>query len=188
MMCADTRSAGLDSVELGEWLKLYDIEGYLFKHVGPRFRDGGAMEPFDFFAIVAWKSNRAKTKIRRGLDDAGKTVQGLMSEVARAETPRDQVEVLLQVWGIGLAMASAILTVCDPKKFTVLDYRAWDVLEGASLQGLPEHYPVTPDEYLNYCRVCRQLAERVGMSLRNLDRALWAKSWRDDLRELVQSS
>jgi hypothetical protein len=187
-MCADTRSAGLDSVELGECLKLYNIEDYLFEQVRPRFRDGGAMEPFDFFAIVAWKSNRTKTKIRRGLDDAGKTVQGLMSEVAQAETSRDKVEVLLQVWGIGLAMASAILTVCDPETFTVLDYRAWDVLAGASLQGLPEHYPVTSDEYLDYCRVCRQLAEWVGMSLRDLDRALWAKSWRDGLHKLVRES
>jgi thermostable 8-oxoguanine DNA glycosylase len=188
MMCADTRSAGLDSVELGECLELYNIEDYLFNKVRERFKPEGAMEPFDFFAIVAWKSNRTKTKIRKGLDDAGKTVQGLMKEVAQAATPRDKVEVLLRVWGIGLAIASAILTVCNPDEFTVLDYRAWDVLEGASLQGLREDYPVTPDEYLNYCRVCRQLAEQVGMSLRDLDRALWAKSWRDDLRELVQSS
>jgi thermostable 8-oxoguanine DNA glycosylase len=188
MMCADPRSAGLDSVELGECLEIYDIEGYLLDKVSERFKEEGTLEPFDFFAIVAWKSNRAKTKIRKGLDDAGKTVQGLMSEVAQAETSRDKVEVLLQVWGIGLAMASAILTVCDPEAFTVLDYRAWETLRGASLQGLPEHYPATSDEYLDYCRVCRQLAERVGMSLRNLDRALWAKSWRDDLRELVRES
>jgi thermostable 8-oxoguanine DNA glycosylase len=188
MMCADTRSAGLDSVELGKCLELYDIEDYLFDKVRKRFEEKDTLEPFDFFAIVAWKSNRTKTKIRRGLDDAGKTVQGLMSEVAQAETSRDKVEVLLQVWGIGLAMASAILTVCDPETFTVLDYRAWETLRAASVQGLPEDYPATPDEYLDYCRVCRQLAERVGMSLRNLDRALWAKSWRDDLRKLVHSS
>jgi thermostable 8-oxoguanine DNA glycosylase len=188
MMCADTRSAGLDSVELGKCLELYDIEDYLFDEVRKRFEEKDTLEPFDFFAIVAWKSNRTKTKIRRGLDDAGKTVQGLMSEVAQAETSRDKVEVLLQVWGIGLAMASAILTVCDPETFTVLDYRAWETLRAASVQGLPEDYPATPDEYLDYCRVCRQLAERVGMSLRNLDRALWAKSWRDDLRKLVHSS
>ena len=187
-MGADAWPAGLDSVELAECLKLYDIEGYLFDQVGPRFRDEDAMEPFDFFAIVTWKSNRTKTKIKKGLDDAGKTVQELMTEVAQAKTSRDKVEVLLPVWGIGLAMASAILTVCYPETFTVLDYRAWDVLEGASLPGLPDHYPATPDEYLDYCAVCRQLAERVGMRLRDLDRALWAMSWRDGLRKLVQSS
>ena len=187
-MCADTRSAGLDSVELAECLEIYDIEDYLFDEVSKRFEKAHTLEPFDFFAIVAWKSNRTKTKVRRGLDDAGKSVQELMSEVAQAETPKDKVEVLLEVWGIGLAMASAILTVCDPKKFTVLDYRAWETLGAASAKGLPERYPATPDEYLDYCQVCGRLAERVGMSLRDLDRALWAKSWRDDLRELVEES
>ena len=186
-MGADAWPAGLDRVELAECLELYNIEDYLFNKISERFKTKRTMEPFDFFAIVTWKSNRTKTKIRKGLDDAGKTVQELMREVAQAKTPRDKVQVLLQVWGIGLAMASAILTVCYPKEFTVLDYRAWDVLEDASLQGLPEDYPATPDEYLDYCAVCRRLAEQVGMSLRDLDRALWAKSWRDDLRELVQS-
>ena len=182
------RSARLEGAELRECLKLYDLDRYLFKQVHPRFRDEDTMEPFDFFAIVAWKSNRTKTKVRRGLDDAGKSVQGLMREVAQAETPREKVEVLLEVWGIGLAMASAILTVCDPKTFTVLDYRAWETLQAASVQGLPQRYPATPDEYLDYCRVCRRLAEHVGMSLRDPNRALWAKSWRDDRRELVQES
>jgi thermostable 8-oxoguanine DNA glycosylase len=186
MMCAETRSAGLNAAELGECLKLYNIEGYLLDKVSERFKEEGTLEPFDFFAIVAWKSNRTKTKIRRGLEDAGKTIQELMLEVTQAKTPRDKVEVLLQVWGIGLAMASAILTVCDPDEFTVLDYRAWNVLEGTSLQGLPEHYPATSDEYLDYCRVCRELAEQVGMSLRDLDRALWAKHWENDLLDLIK--
>jgi len=80
-MCTDTRSARLDSVELNECLKLYNIERYLFEQVHPRFRNEGTLEPFDFFAIVVWKSNRARTKVKRGLNDAGKSVQELMREV-----------------------------------------------------------------------------------------------------------
>jgi thermostable 8-oxoguanine DNA glycosylase len=186
-MCADIGPVRLVGAELGECRKLYNIERYLFKEVHPRFEKEGTLEPFDFFAIVTWKSNRTKTKVKKGLADAGKTVQELMREVAQAETPRDKVKVLVQVWGIGLPIASAILTVCDPETFTVLDYRAWETLKGAAVPGLPEDYPATPDEYLDYCRVCRQLAERVGMSLRALDQALWGMSWRDGLRKLVQS-
>jgi len=187
-MGANDTLAGLDRDQLNECRDLYDIETYLFEQVGPRFRQEGTLEPFDFFAIVVWKSNRAKTKIMRGLDDAGKSVQELMNEVAQAATPREKVEVLISVWGIGLAMASAILTVCDPKTFTVLDYRAWETLRAVSVQGLPQRYPATSDEYLDYCAVCKRLADGVGMCLRDLDRALWAKSWRDDLREMVQGS
>jgi len=184
-MSIEKGAAKLDSTELRRWLELYDLEGYLFKEVSPRFKAEQTLRPYDFFAIVIWKSNRAKTKIRRGLADAGKTVGVLMKEVSEAATPLTKVEVLLQIWGIGLAMASAILTVCCPEEFTVLDYRAWKTLQQASVDGLPESYPQSPEAYLAYCRACQTLADRMGLSLRELDRALWAKSWEDDLLELI---
>jgi hypothetical protein len=175
----------LDSGELRRWLKLYDLEGYLFEEVRQRFEAEQTLRPYDFFAIVIWKSNRAKTKIKRGLADAGKTVEALMREVSQSDQPQAQVDALLQVRGIGLAMASAILTVCYPETFTVLDYRAWETLQRASVDGLPENYPQSPEAYLLYCRACKELADRMGLSLRDLDRALWAKNWEDDLLELI---
>jgi hypothetical protein len=60
-------------------------------------------------AIVIWKSNRTKTKIARGLVRTGKAVTTLMREISAAPTPGDKVNTLLQIPGIGLAMASAIL-------------------------------------------------------------------------------
>ena len=184
-MDAGRRSLGLDTAELKRWLKLYDLERYLFKEVSPRFRREQTLRPYDFFAIVVWKSNRAKTKIKRGLLDAGKTVQDLMCEVSQAETPGKKVGILLDVDGIGPAMASAILTVCYPEEFTVLDYRAWQVLEQAGIAGLPDDYPWDSESYLQYHDACRRLAEHIGLSLRDLDRALWAKSWEADLHKLV---
>ena len=143
------------------------------------------MRPYDFFAIVVWKSSRAKTKIKRGLLDAGKTVQDLMREVSQAETSGKKVEILLDVDGIGPAMASAILTVCYPEEFTVLDYRAWQVLQQAGISNLPACYPWNAASYLEYRNACRRLADRAGLCLRDLDRALWAKSWETDLHKFV---
>jgi thermostable 8-oxoguanine DNA glycosylase len=184
-MNIEKRAVKLDSAELRRWLRLYDLEGYLFEEVRRRFEAEQTLRPYDFFAIVIWKSNRAKTKIKGGLAEAGKTVEALMKEVSEAATPLAKVEVLLQIWGIGLAMASAILTVCCPEEFTVLDYRAWKTLQQASVDGLPERYPQSPEAYLAYCRACKELADRMGLSLRDLDRALWAKNWEDDLLELI---
>lgn len=178
-------SVKLDITELRRRLKLYDLEGYLFEEVRRRFEAEQTLRPYDFFAIVIWKSNRAKTRIKRGLADAGKTVEALMQEVSQSDQLQAKVEVLLQIRGIGLPMASAILTVCYPETFTVLDYRAWETLQQASVDGLPESYPQSPEAYLAYCRACQTLADRMGLSLRELDRALWAKSWEDDLLELI---
>jgi len=176
----------LGGAELSRLAELYSLERYLFAVVSQRFRDSQALSSYDFFAIVTWKSNRAKTKIKRGLAALGRSVPSLMHEVSAATTTQAKVEVLLQVWGIGLAMASAILTVCYPEQFTVLDYRAWKTLQQASVEGLAARYPMNAEEYLQYCQVCRRLAAQAGLSLRDFDRALWAKSWEDDLLGLVE--
>lgn len=98
------------------------MESYLFESVAARFAQTGTLTPYAFFAIVIWKSNRTKTKIARGLASTGTAVTTLMREVSEASIPGDKVNTLLQIPGIGLAMASAILTVCYPHEFTVLDY------------------------------------------------------------------
>lgn len=185
-MSTKAMSVKLDSVKLNQWLKLYDIERYLFKEVYRRFNDERTLEPYDFFAIIVWKSNRAKTKIKKGLARAGKSVRELMREVSQADTPEAKIETLLQIWGIGLPIASAILTVCHPKEFTVLDYRAWATLKEAAVSDLPPRYPQSAKEYLQYCQTCRHLADRMGLSLRNLDRALWAKNRKDALLNWIE--
>lgn len=177
----------MDTAELRRLARLYDLEGYLFTEVTTRFRQTGTLEPYDFFAIVIWKSNRAKTKIKQGLTQAGLTVGALMTRISEAPTPAAKVETLLQVWGIGLPMASAILSVCYPQEFTVLDYRAWETLQGMGVAGLPARKPVTVDAYLQYCQVCRAFAAQHKLALRDLDRALWAKSWEEDILKIVEN-
>lgn len=171
--------------ELRRLADLYDLEGYLFETVSARFAEAGTLAPYDFFAIVVWKSNRSKTRVKEGLRQARKTVERLMAEVARAPTPEARVQTLTAIGGIGLPIASAILAVCYPEEFTVLDTRAWNALVQASVDGLPGCWPRTAAHYVQYCRACRDFARAMGLSLRELDQALWAKDWEDDLLGLI---
>ena len=179
------RASGFDSAALNRWISLYDLEHYLFRRVSAQFKERHTLEPYDFYAIVVWKSNRAKTKVKNGLLAARKSVNELMKEVSQADTHADKVDILVEVDGIGLAIASAILAVCYSDYFTVLDYRAWQTLQSLSVDELPTRYPWQPQEYLAYCQVCRALAQKRGISLRDLDRALWARSWEQDLLKLI---
>lgn len=178
--------AGLDSGEIQRLVDLSDLGRYLFEVVSERFRQEHTLKPYDFFAIVIWKSNRTKTKIRDGLAAADISVDELMRQISQAETPQAKVEKLLQIWGIGVPIASAILAVCYPDEFTVLDRRVWEVLQQRSIEGLPERFPKTPTKYLQYCSVCRSLADQSELTLRELDRVLWAKSWENGLLDLVE--
>jgi hypothetical protein len=63
-------------------------------------------------------------------------------------------------------VASAILTAIDPKRYTVIDFRALEAL------GIKRASP-SVDFYLDYLKHCRQLAKTHRVSLRDLDRALW---------------
>jgi hypothetical protein len=184
-MNTKTKPAKLEKGQLNRLVKLYNLENYLFDVVSERFRQEQTLGDPDFFAIIIWKSNRAKTKIQRGLTEARKTVQALMQEVSQADTAEAKVKTLTTVWGIGLAIASAILTVCYPEEFTVLDYRAWETLKDEPVTGLPQRFPVRPEEYVQYCQACCRFAEEVSLPLRDLDRALWAKNWEDDLLEFI---
>jgi hypothetical protein len=176
----------LSSPEIRRLADLYDLERYLFQQVSQRFEEEQTLTSYDFFAIIVWKSNRAKTKVRRGLSAAHTSVQTLMQQVAEAPRPVDKVSLLAEIDGIGIRMASAILAVCYPSEFTVLDYRAWETLCNWELEGLPRTVPRTPASYVQYCEACARFAAREGISVRDLDRALWARSWENDLNELIE--
>jgi hypothetical protein len=68
---------------------------------------------------------------------------------------------------LGLPVASAILTAVFPDRFTVIDIMAFRAL------GVSEATPLSVPLYLRYLSVCGQHAERLGISLRDMDRALW---------------
>lgn len=184
-MSTEKKTNELDTRQLRRLACLYYLEQYLFEIVSSRFAEQQTLTSYDFFAIIVWKSNRSKTNVRDGLLGAGKSPVDLMAEVAAADTPKGKIETLLEIWGIGLPIASAILTVCHPHEFTILDDRVWRTLKRARVDGLPDYSPTSPEDYLRYCQVCKRLAVEKEMSLRDLDRALWAKSWEDDLRRLI---
>lgn len=177
--------SAVDPAEFTRLARLADLESYLLEEVSPRFATNQTLGPYDFYAIVIWKSNRSKTKIKQGLAAAGLSVEALMSEVSQANGPVAKVEALLRVHGIGLPIASAILAICYPKEFTVFDYRAWKSLQELGVHGLPVKPPHNAPTYLRYFQVCQELAQRLNLSLRDVDRALWARSWEKDLLGLI---
>ena len=50
-----------------DYLRYYDLETYLFEDVRRRFHAERSLSAFDFFSIVIWKANRAKSKIAHRL-------------------------------------------------------------------------------------------------------------------------
>ncbi len=49
------------------YLNYYNLEDYLSTEVTTSVRDRGYLTPEEFFSIVIWKANRAKSRIKRKL-------------------------------------------------------------------------------------------------------------------------
>lgn len=172
--------------KLKKYLKYYYLETDFLKKAYKNFQKRGHLTPEEFFAIVIWKSPRAKTKIRNGLLEKRKSIFKITSDIFRAKKREDKLKVLTKTPGIGIPIASAILTICYPNCFTIVDYRARASLKefGEEIKGDPttKTYPYKP--YFDYLKKCKVLSQKYKISLRNFDRILWAKNFYEGVNGL----
>lgn len=121
--------------------------------------------------IVRWKSSRSIGYFER--NDREDVTQHVNDALA-ADSVSEKVDILSELDGVQVRMASAILLFVNPDRFTVLDWRAWDVLHENGY--LPDEMPDDPtvEDYLLYLGACWAIANEYDVSLRTLDMALWA--------------
>lgn len=123
-------------------------------------------------AIVRWKSERV---VHYLIGNSSEKIRRVLAVAAAPETSTENaVKALLELNGVDLPVASAILAAIFPERYTVLDFRALEAL------GHARHDVRFYEEYLAFCK---RLAESNIVSpqselpaptpLRTLDRALW---------------
>ncbi|MGC4868939.1 hypothetical protein ACLQ3B_26265 [Micromonospora sp. DT53] len=130
--------------------------------VGPAVAKRGYYHRSDLRQVVLWKSPRSTTYIERNSDN---DIEDL-TRMALAAPEGLNHRILCLLDGVGVPIASALLTACEPSVFTVTDFRAIETLWA---HGEVSQRP----KYVPYLQVCRDLANRVETDLRTLDRALW---------------
>jgi len=87
---------------------------------------------------------------------------------ASASTARAALAVLMGLPGVKIRVASAVLAMIWPDRYTVLDVRA---LEGLGVSNEEDDGSIS--FYIAYLQACQKLAARYHIDLRTLDRALW---------------
>jgi hypothetical protein len=173
-----------------DYRRYYDLEEYLFGEANSRFKANRQISAFDFFCIVIWKANRAKSRIANLLltkfDDLEKAVAQLTSTLAEEKNKKARLKILLSDWGFRLPMASAILTVLAPEEFTVYDIRVCNSLGNFhKTQDRPD-FDELWSEYQNYIEAVRD-AVAEPYELRDKDKWLWGKSFYRQLGEDIET-
>jgi hypothetical protein len=172
------------------YCKYYDLENYLFNEISPQFQRTNQLSTFDFFCIIIWKANRAKSKIagkllEQGYSKLDEAVSALIQQVVAAESSKEKMRVLLETWKFYLPMASAILTVLYPHEFTVYDIRVCDVLNGFHGLDNKTHFENRWDGYVKYRTAVIEHTPK-ELSLRDKDRWLWGQSFAKQLEENIR--
>jgi len=174
-----------------DYRELPDLEKYLFEKVAPRFAGEQSISAFDFFCIVIWKANRAKSKIAAKLqkkhkDSLENAARTLTREINQAKTSRQRLEILINGWGFRLPMASAILTILYPTEFTVYDIRVCDELK--QFHGTQnKKFETLWGEYQDYISKVRAAAPP-DCNLRDADKWLWGKSFAAQLNRDIKQN
>jgi len=128
----------------------------------------------ELITIVKWKAARVEGQARR---NTKAEIANTTRDAFAAQDACTAVWVMDSLWGVGIRMASAILTVFDPCRYTVMDRRAWASLETLGLEefGLADWMSLDSERtYQAYVNACTLIAKENEVDLRTLDRCLWA--------------
>jgi hypothetical protein len=135
--------------------------------VGAGARRRGHYTRAEFIEICAWKTVRSRPKV------ATNTAARVRNATARAFAAEDEltrITTLLELDGVGMPTASTLLYVAFPDDYPILDVRALESL------GVTSRTHYSAGFWLDYLHACRELADRHGVTLRTLDKALWQYS------------
>lgn len=178
-----------------DYRQFYDLESYLFNVVRERFQAQGWLGAFDFFCIVIWKANRAKTNIakrlRKEIDtDLETACRKLTGNIAQRPDAKEKLHYLLTDAGFYLPMATAILTVLYPEDYTIYDFRVCESIKALkctdySKLGRGSRFDKVWTGYQGFIESVRTNTP-ANLSFREKDQYLWGKSFKEQLEEDIK--
>lgn len=136
-------------------------------------RETGYFTRVEFLSMCKWKEPRQ----RRRQDWTANTedqVQALSGQSLRAPDEARRILHLCRLRGVGIPLASALLTLVDPERYGVIDIRVWQLLalyqevdydlDGRALKVL---------HWLDYLDRIRLWAGEFNVSVRAIERTLF---------------
>jgi hypothetical protein len=157
----------------------WDLELYIFDTIGPSIRKTGAFTLPEFLIVAYWKARRQLASYRLNEADEGCVTRVTRRAFSRQVPDGEKPRVLCELRGVQVSVASALLTVWNADKFSIIDVRALQTLclLGESVEGIEfKEHPQRwwKEHYGLYMRACLGIHQRVmPLSLRDVDRALW---------------
>jgi hypothetical protein len=138
------------------------------------FVSQGCLALQTFNDVLDWKLGRQRKrtdKHRRG--NAAELIRELTGAFWRVQhcdpdkLLKIKLSVLQSIPGVGIGVASTILTLSDPAHFAIIDFRNWEVLYSEEKHGF------SVSEYKKYLVDVRNLASQLNCDVQEIDFVLW---------------
>ncbi len=125
----------------------------------------------ELIKICRWKSPRA---IRYIASNREKRIMKITKAAFAARSERDKLALLTDLNGVSVPMASAILTLTNPKRYGVIDIRVWQLLfkmgtVGTNKGGANFNFK----QWYRFLRILRYYAKMYAVGARDVERTLF---------------
>lgn len=165
----------IDSSFVAEFAPRYEITGIeqrVLEKDGPKARKKGRMKRKGFLRVGQWKGLAVLNLLEH---HAKHDIRFITSVALDDDTPdKFRIDILRTLDGVGVPLASSLLSAVYPERFAIMDARAVGALHAAG--HLDSDNPARID-YLDYISTLMTLADACGCSPVELYRALYA--WSD---------
>ena len=131
----------------------------------------GFLSMEQFYEIVMWKSSRPR---KHYLNNSEKEIFETSKRALSSESEKDKIEILISLNGVSIAVASALLTIINPKEYGVIDIRVWQLLYlYGEVRTKPSGKGFKVEDWLEYLSILRRYAKRLEVSVRHIERVLF---------------
>jgi len=104
-------------------------------------------------------------------ENSAEQIAAVTSQAFQMNSAPDAIAKLSELTGVADSIAGAIIMFANPTRYTVMDPRATKALAELGYWNLDQE--ATSKHYEEYCLRCHELSDRTGLSLRDVDRALF---------------
>ena len=134
-------------------------------------KEKGFITKDEFLKIGMWKSPLPK---KLYLSNSEQEIKSISKEVLLTDFEKRKIELLVSLKGVGIPVASAILTLIDPKNYGVIDIRVWQTLflYGA-VNVKPTGRNLNFNNWYNYLMKLRYYAQKFNVNARTIEQTLF---------------
>lgn len=156
--------------DVPQWADRYAYRAddqHVIEAISPAVRERGYFLRDEFLDTYRWKTERTAKRPEKYTDAEVADVTGA---AFRQSDEKLRLDLLCALDGVDVPVASVLLHVGCSAEYPIIDYRAlWSLGSGQ-----PSYYSF--EFWWLYVQCCRRLAAAAGVSVRDLDKALWAYS------------